>query len=132
MFLAVHVEPGLAAHDRFVIQGELDKRRMVMHHHPAFVKLTLDNESVMCGKAGLNVYSEEHIAVMKDFAARHVLPISGHCHRRFGFERALAHGISLEHSLGDSFITEQEAAIMAQKKMTIVPTITVGQLLARS
>lgn len=101
-----------------------------MHHHPAFVKLTLDNESVMCGKAGLNVYSEEHIAVMKDFAARHVLPISGHCHRRFGFERALAHGISLEHSLGDSFITEQEAAIMAQKKMTIVPTITVGQLLA--
>ncbi|MBN2080457.1 MAG: amidohydrolase family protein, partial [Spirochaetes bacterium] len=71
---------------------------------PDFIKLTMDDVSVMCGKDKLECYSEEQIKVILDFAARHNLPVTGHIHHKFGFDRAITHGINVEHTICDAVI----------------------------
>ncbi len=98
--------------------------------NPNFVKLTMDNVSVMCGKDKLNTYSDEQIKAVLDFAAKHNLPVHAHIHRKFGFDRGLKYGINMEHTIGDALLSDGEIAQMAAKKITIVPTMQLAQLLS--
>ncbi len=97
---------------------------------PDFIKMTMDDVSVMCGRNRLECYSEEHIRVILDFAARHNLPVTAHIHHKFGFDRAIMHGINVEHTICDAVIPDGQIRQMAVKKMSIVPTMIIGQLLA--
>lgn len=98
---------------------------------PHFIKLTMDDLSLLCGKGKIPVYSDEHMRIIRDFAEKHDLPIAAHIHRKFGFDRALAWGInSIEHTIGDARIPDSDIARMAKKNITIVPTLTVGQVYA--
>ena len=97
----------------------------------SFIKLTMDRISVLCGKGGIPAYTDEHLRVISDFAQRHNLPIAGHVHTRFGFDRALGMGLSsIEHSLSGVILTDQDAAAMAGKSIACVPTLVIGQLLS--
>ena len=97
----------------------------------SFLKLTMDDKSLLCGKGGIPVYSEEELQVIFEFARRNNLPVAGHIHTKFGFDRALKYGISsMEHSLADASLTDREIAEMARKKIAIVPTMIIAQMLA--
>lgn len=97
----------------------------------SFIKLTMDKKSVLCGRGAIPFYSDEHLRVIMDFAQKHSLPTAAHVHTRFGFDRALQYGVSsMEHSVADAEITDREALLMAQKKIALVPTMIIAQMLA--
>lgn len=99
----------------------------------SFIKLTMDKRSVMCGRGEIPVYSDEHLRTIKEFAQRHNLPTAGHVHTRFGFDRALHYSLnSIEHSIGDALVTDQDALAMAQRNIAIVPTLMIAQMYAAS
>lgn len=96
----------------------------------SFIKLTMDDTSLMCGKNAIPFYSGSHWKIIKDFAQQHRLPLAGHVNTRFGFDRALTHGIdSLEH-IADIKISDGDIEQMSKKKIAIIPTLTVAQMLA--
>ncbi|MCP4132912.1 MAG: amidohydrolase family protein [bacterium] len=96
-----------------------------------FLKLTMDDKSALCGKGAIPVYAEEHIKIIRDFAEKYNLPIACHVHRRYGFERSLEIGAnSIEHIVADEVLPDKAIALMAKKKTAIVPTLSVGQVLA--
>lgn len=97
----------------------------------SFIKLTMDDRSVMCGLGAIPVYTDEHLQVIMEFARSRNLPVAGHVHTKFGFQRALSFGIhSLEHMIGDAGLTDKEVLDMAQKKIAVVPTLIIAQIMA--
>ncbi|PKL37344.1 MAG: hypothetical protein CVV44_17070 [Spirochaetae bacterium HGW-Spirochaetae-1] len=108
-----------------------DSLKESLENGASFIKLTMDNLSLMCGKGVIPVYSGEHLKIIFDFAEQHNLPVAGHIHRKFGFDRGLEYGInSMEHTIGDARISDEEIKLMAEKNIAIVPTMTVGQVFA--
>jgi len=116
----------------FSTTGELTKSlQESLDNGASFIKLTMDDLSLMCGKGRIPVYGEEHLKIIFNFAEKHNLPVAGHIHRKFGFDRGLAYGISsMEHTIGDARISDEEIKLMAKKNIAIVPTMTVGQVFA--
>ena len=97
----------------------------------AFIKLTMDKKSCLAGKFEIPVYADEHLKIIFDFAQKNNLATAGHIHTKFGFDRALQYGIgSMEHSIADAVLTEKEVTAMAKKKIAIVPTMIIAQMLA--
>lgn len=97
----------------------------------SFIKLTLDKQSVLCGRGEIPAYSDEQLKIIMAFAAKHGLPVAGHVHTRFGFDRALQYGLqSIEHLLGDADVTLQDAQDMVKRRMAIVPTLAIAQMYA--
>jgi imidazolonepropionase-like amidohydrolase len=97
----------------------------------SFIKLTMDKKSVLCGKGDIPVYADEHLKSIFDYAQKNNLATAGHIHTKFGFDRALQYGISsMEHSIADAVLTEKEITAMAKKKIAIVPTMIIAQMLA--
>lgn len=97
----------------------------------SFIKLTMDKISVLCGKGNIPAYSDEHLKTIFNFAQKNKLATAGHIHTKFGFDRALQFGISsMEHSLADALLTEEEISQMAKKKIANVPTIIIAQMMA--
>ncbi|MRR15290.1 MAG: hypothetical protein EG826_02410 [Deltaproteobacteria bacterium] len=126
--LAVTGNPSLWFKDTRELQ---DRMRENSAGGAAFIKLTLDRRSVMCGRGEIPVYSDEHLRTIKEFAQMHNLPTAGHVHTRFGFARALRYSLnSIEHSIGDAAVTDQDALAMAQKNIAIVPTLMIAQMYA--
>ena len=97
----------------------------------SFIKLTMDDQSIMCGRGAIPAYSDEQLRVIMEFARRNHLPTAGHIHTRFGFDRAIEYGLSsVEHMIGDGPLTDGEVDLMAQKKISLVPTMIIAQMLA--
>jgi imidazolonepropionase-like amidohydrolase len=97
----------------------------------SFIKLTMDNKSVLCGKGDIPVYTDEQLKVIFEFARENNLAVAGHIHSKFGFDRALQYGInSMEHTIADAALTDKEVSAMARKNIAIVPTIIIAQMLA--
>ena len=108
-----------------------EKMRENSSRGASFIKLTMDKKSCLAGKSEIPVYTDEHLNMIFDFAQKSNLATSGHIHTKFGFDRALQKGISsMEHSIADAVLTEKEVAAMAKKKIAIVPTMIIGQMLA--
>ncbi len=97
----------------------------------SFIKLTMDRQSLMCGRGAIPVYSDEHLRVIMDYAQSRNLTTAGHVHTKFGFDRSLQFGLgSIEHMISDARLTDQEIQKMADKKIAIVPTMIVAQMMA--
>jgi imidazolonepropionase-like amidohydrolase len=108
-----------------------EKMRQNSTFGASFIKLTMDKKSVLCGKGEIPVYADEHLKVIFDYAQENNLATAGHIHSKFGFDRALQYGIgSMEHSIADAVLTEKEVTAMAKKKIAIVPTMIIAQILA--
>jgi imidazolonepropionase-like amidohydrolase len=108
-----------------------DKMKRNVANGAYFIKLTMDNKSVMCGKNDIPTYADEHLKVILEFAQKNNLPTAGHIHTKFGFDRALQYGInSMEHTIADAALTDKEVIEMAKKNITIVPTLIIAQMLS--
>lgn len=94
----------------------------------AFIKLTVDNRSIFCKPYDIPVYSDAHLKTIFAYAERYNLPVACHNHRKWGFDRMTKYPVhSLEHTIGDAFLTEAEVLNMAKRKIAIVPTLAVAQ-----
>jgi len=108
-----------------------DKMKRNVADGAHFIKLTMDNTSVMCGKGDIPIYADEHLKVICEFAQNNNLPMAGHIHTKFGFDRALQFGInSMEHAIADAALTDKEVMEMAKKNIAIVPTLIIAQMYA--
>lgn len=97
----------------------------------SFIKLSMDQKSLLCGRGQIPTYTDEHLRIIMAFAEKHHLPTAGHIHSKFGFDRALQYGISsMEHTIADADLTDREAQEMAKKNIAIVPTMIIAQMLA--
>jgi imidazolonepropionase-like amidohydrolase len=108
-----------------------EKMRQSLENGASFIKLTMDNQSLLCGKGAIPVYSDEQLDVIFEFARKNDLPVAGHIHTKFGFDRALRYGMdSMEHTISDALLTDLEVLEMAEKKIATVPTMVIAQMLA--
>lgn len=93
----------------------------------SLIKLTMDNKSVFCRRENIPVYSDDDLDFIFKHADKSGLPVSCHVHRKWGFDRALKYPInSLEHMVSDEELSDGDIERMAKKKVSIVPTMTVG------
>lgn len=95
----------------------------------SFIKLTLDDKTLFCKKdPSLPVYTREELDAVFRFADAKGLPVSGHHHYKFGFDRAMAYPFhSLEHVVADQILSDEDIQAMADRKTAIVPTLTIAQ-----
>jgi len=97
----------------------------------SFIKLTVDNRSVFCGRGEIPVYTDEQLRHIFAFAERKGLPVIAHNHFKYGFDRITRYPLhSLEHSLSDAPLSDDEAAMMASKKIACVPTMVIASYLS--
>jgi imidazolonepropionase-like amidohydrolase len=93
-----------------------------------FIKLTMDDRSLICGKGKLPVYSDDDLKAIFDFAEKKNLPVAVHSIMYYGFKRALQYPVhSMEHITSDEYINDADIRTMVRKKIAIVPTLLVGQ-----
>jgi imidazolonepropionase-like amidohydrolase len=91
----------------------------------SFIKLTMDNVSIFPGKGEIPVYTDAQLEYIFDFAEKKGLPVSCHNHRKWGYDRAMKYPFnSIEHMIGDAYLTDDEANFMSKKNVSIVPTLT--------
>jgi len=95
----------------------------------SFIKLTVDNQSVFCkNNLSIPVYSDDHLSTIFNEAEKKDLPVVCHQMSKWGFDRMSQYPVhSMEHMVSDAYISDKEAIKVAQKKIAIVPTLTVGQ-----
>ncbi|SCY02957.1 amidohydrolase family protein [Desulfoluna spongiiphila] len=94
-----------------------------------FVKITLDNTSLIAGKPSINRYSDDALPAIFRLADAAGKPVAGHAMRRFGVRRALAYPIhSLEHTVSDGPLDETTLQKMVDKKVSVVPTTILANL----
>ncbi len=95
----------------------------------SFIKLSLDDKTLFCKKdKTIPVYSKDQLDRVFRFAEKKDLPVSGHIHFKYGFDRAMAYPFnSVEHMVSDVVLSDAEVTIMADRKLAIVPTMTIGQ-----
>jgi len=99
-----------------------------MSCNASLIKITLDDKSVFCKKKPLSVYTNEHLDTIFNFAQNRGLPVSAHCHRKFGFDRGIKYPLhSFEHMVADAHLTDSEIETMAAKGISVVPTMTIAQ-----
>jgi len=100
-------------------------------HNASFIKITLDDYSLMCGGGKIPIYQTDHLRTIFDYSERYNLPVAGHALRKFGFNRGMQWNIhSLEHTIGDAYHTDEEIEAMVKKKVSINPTLTIAQMYA--
>ncbi|MFC1851098.1 amidohydrolase family protein [candidate division CSSED10-310 bacterium] len=97
----------------------------------SFIKLTLDDISILCGGGKLPTYNDDNLKTILRYAKIYHLPLAGHTLSKFGFDRALQYGInSIEHSISDAFLSDEDVTAMASKRIANVPTLLVGMIYA--
>ena len=93
-----------------------------------FIKLTMDDRSLICGKGKIPTYSDDDLKVIFDFAERKKLPVAVHSLMFYGLKRALQYPVhSMEHITGDAYVTDTDIRTMVRKNVAIIPTLVVGQ-----
>ncbi len=81
----------------------------------SFIKLTVDNRSLICGRGEIPMYSREHLREIFNFAESRNLPVSCHNHMKYGFDRIIEYPIhSLEHVIFDDYMTDEDVMKMEQ------------------
>ncbi|MBU1169308.1 MAG: amidohydrolase family protein [Proteobacteria bacterium] len=95
----------------------------------SFIKLTLDNKTIFCKKdPTLPVYSTKELDTIFGYAEKKGLPVVGHHHYVFGFDRAMEYPFhSIEHVVSDQYLSDAQVQRMADRKVAIVPTLTIAQ-----
>jgi imidazolonepropionase-like amidohydrolase len=93
----------------------------------SFIKLTMDDRSLICGRGKIPVYGDDDHTAVFDFADRKGVPVAMHSLMQFGMKRALRYPVhSMEHCTGDALLSDEDIRTMASKKITIVPTLQIG------
>lgn len=107
-----------------------EKMRENAERGASFIKLTVDNRSLICGRREIPMYTREHLREIFNFAERRNLPVSCHNHMKYGFDRIIEYPIhSLEHTIFDDYMSDEDVMKMRQKNVSIIPTFIVAQCL---
>lgn len=110
-------------------EGELASAFEANCRSADFVKITLDNTSLIAGKPFINRYSDPELATIFRLARDAGKPVAGHAMSRYGVDRALAYPIhSLEHTVSDGPLDEATLKAMADNKVSVVPTTILANL----
>lgn len=108
-----------------------EKLRENVEGGASFIKLTVDNRSLICGRGEIPMYSRQHLREIFNFAEQHNLPVCCHNHMKYGFDRIIEYPIhTLEHLVFDDYLTDEDIEKMIQKNVAVVPTFIVAQCLA--
>lgn len=108
-----------------------EKLRENADHGASFIKLTVDNRSLICGRGEIPMYTREHLREIFNFAESRSLPVSCHNHMKYGFDRIIEYPIhTLEHLIFDAYLTDDDVEKISRKNVSIVPTFIVAQCLA--
>jgi len=106
------------------------KMRENAENGASFIKLTVDNRSLICGRHEIPMYSREHLREIVIFAELRNLLVSCHNHMKYGFDRIIEYPIhSLEHTIFDDYMTDDDVQKMREKNVSIVPTMIVASCL---
>lgn len=93
-----------------------------------FVKLTVDRDSLLCGKGEIPVYSDDDLKAIVGFAENRNMPVVCHCLSGWGLERMSSWPVhSLEHMVSDTLLTDRQVLNIARRKTAVVPTISLGE-----
>ncbi|MBI5843988.1 MAG: amidohydrolase family protein [Deltaproteobacteria bacterium] len=93
-----------------------------------FVKLTVDRESLLCGKGEIPVYPDDDLKAIFGFAENRNMPVVCHCLTGWGLERMASWPVhSLEHIVSDTVLTDRQVLNIARRKTAVVPTISLGE-----
>jgi imidazolonepropionase-like amidohydrolase len=113
-------------------RGELmEKLRKNVENGASFIKLTMDDKSLICGKGKIPVYDDEDLKAIFDFAESKGLPVAVHSIMYYGLRRALKYPVhSMEHITGDAVVSDADIQTMARKKVSIIPTLLIGPTFA--
>jgi imidazolonepropionase-like amidohydrolase len=116
---------------------DVDKQEALLRDNivnASYIKLaSLDRKSLIAGKqdAELKTYSDKQLKALFDFAAKHERPVAAHIMTAEGFRRALQYPIRyMEHIVYDSVLSDDDIQAMADKRVTIIPTMVLGNLYA--
>ena len=95
----------------------------------SYIKLSLDDKSLICGGGKLDIYKDKDLSYIFDYADKKGLPVSCHNLMNSGFKRILNYPVfSLEHIVSDAAITDDDAITMADKNIKIIPTCILGNI----
>ena len=112
-------------------QDELLRENIVK---ASYIKLSsMDNKSLIAGKRDLelNTYSDKQLKAIFDFAAKHERPVAAHIMTAHGFRRAMQYPIQyMEHIVADTVLSDAEIQAMADRHITVIPTMVLGNLYA--
>lgn len=93
----------------------------------SFIKLTVDDTSLMWCKGKIPVYTDEMLSEIFNYSEKNGLPVMCHNLSRFGFERMMDYPVhSMEHIASNSPVTDESIMKMAGRKAAIVPTLVVS------
>ena len=77
------------------------------------------------------MYSDDDLTAIFDFADSKGLPVAVHSLMYYGLKRALKYPVhSMEHITSDAAVSDADIQTMARKKVSIIPTLLVGQTFA--
>ncbi|MBF0450496.1 MAG: amidohydrolase family protein [Candidatus Magnetomorum sp.] len=97
----------------------------------SFVKLALDDISILCGKGKIPSYTQEQLNIIFRLADEYNLPVAAHILTKHGFDRGIKYGLhSMEHTIGDAVIDDRDISQLAEKGCAIVPTMIMAQIFA--
>lgn len=100
----------------------------------SYIKLSsFDNKSLIAGKQDITLatFSDAQLKAIFDFAARNERPVAAHIMTAYGFRRAMQYPVSyMEHIVSDVVLNDAEIKAMADRHVTIVPTMVLGNLYA--
>lgn len=109
----------------------METMRRNVENGASFIKLTMDDRSLICGRGKIPEYSDDDLAAIFDFAESNGLPVAVHSLMHFGLKRALNYPVhSMEHITSDAAVSDAEIMTMARKKVSIVPTLLIGQMVS--
>ncbi|TFH41207.1 MAG: twin-arginine translocation signal domain-containing protein [Chrysiogenales bacterium] len=98
-----------------------------VEHGASFVKISMDNRSLICGRGAIAVYDDDDLKAIFDFAEKKGMPVAAHTLMHYGMKRVLNYPInSLEHITGDADVADGEIDLMRKKGVVIVPTLQIG------
>jgi len=93
----------------------------------SFIKLTVDRHSMFQSKGAIPVYTDRQLRTIFDFAQTHGLPVACHCATSWGLKRMLDYPVhSFEHIVSDIRLPDNVIQILADKRISVVPTMSLG------
>ncbi len=93
----------------------------------SFIKITIDEKSIFCGKDAIPAYTDTHLARIFDYAEKTGLGVACHCMTRRGLRRLLNYPIrTLEHVVSDMPLDDADVRAIRQRGIAVVPTASLG------
>ncbi|MBI5845105.1 MAG: amidohydrolase family protein [Deltaproteobacteria bacterium] len=108
-------------------RGHLEKVLEQNAKNASFIKITIDEKSIFCGKAAIPAYTDRDLKRIFDYADKSGLGVACHCMSRKGMRRLFDYPLhSLEHVVSDELFEDSDVETILKKGISVVPTASLG------